>query len=88
MVFTNREDCYIPQTLNFVSISSGFTYQGQLKQNGAPADNICDMAFRLYDASSNGGQIGIARTVTQTMMNRLLTVTFKKSRKWRRRCAA
>ncbi len=37
---------------------SGFTYQGQLKQNNIPTDNTCDFRFSLWTASSDGSQVG------------------------------
>lgn len=35
-----------------------FTYQGQLKQDGVPAEGAYDMAFSLFDAPAGGTQIG------------------------------
>ena len=40
-----------------------FTYQGQLNDNGAPANGNFDMQFKLYDAVTAGNQIG--STLTQ-----------------------
>jgi hypothetical protein len=40
-----------------------FTYQGQLNDNGAPANGNYDMQFKLYDALTAGNQIG--STLTQ-----------------------
>jgi hypothetical protein len=31
---------------------TGFTYQGQLKQNGAPVNGSCNFAFKLFNALS------------------------------------
>ena len=44
-------------------IGSGFTYQGQLKVSGAPANGQFDFVFELYDASAAGVQVG--GTITQ-----------------------
>ncbi len=41
-----------------------FTYQGHLRQNGAPADGNYDLTFELYDAASAGVQVG--STITET----------------------
>lgn len=40
------------------ALSTSFTYQGQLDQNGSPVNDTCDMSFRLYDAASMGTEIG------------------------------
>src|SRR5262245_62719376 len=39
-------------------LGTAFTYQGRLKDGGAPADGDYDMRFRLYDALVGGSQIG------------------------------
>lgn len=46
-----------------LGLSSAFTYQGQLKQSGVPADGLCDFRFSLYGAPSAGTQIGGAIVV-------------------------
>lgn len=45
-------------------VTSAFTYQGELRTGGNPADANFDMEFRLFDAESGGAQIGplVART--------------------------
>ncbi len=35
-----------------------FTYQGQLQENGVPANGVFDIEFRLWDAAIGGNQIG------------------------------
>lgn len=50
-------------------LTTAFTYQGQLKDSGAPATGVYDMRFRLYDASAGGTLIGVeqcANNVTVT----------------------
>jgi hypothetical protein len=37
---------------------TAFTYQGQLKVNGAPVDSSADLLFKLFDAASGGTQLG------------------------------
>ncbi len=37
---------------------SAFTYQGQLRKNGAPVHAACAAVFALYDADTGGTQIG------------------------------
>ncbi|MEZ4864346.1 MAG: hypothetical protein R3C14_23740 [Caldilineaceae bacterium] len=39
-------------------VSTAITYQGQLKQNGSPANGNYDFQFILYDAASGGNQQG------------------------------
>jgi hypothetical protein len=39
-------------------LGSGFTYQGALYADGAPAGGIYDLRFRLYDAATGGIQVG------------------------------
>ena len=43
---------------------TAFTYQGQLSDHGAPASGAYDILFSLYDAPTNGTQIG--NTLTST----------------------
>lgn len=39
-------------------LGTAFTYQGQLKSAGAPANGPHDLRFRLYDALVGGAQVG------------------------------
>jgi hypothetical protein len=39
-------------------LGTAFTYQGQLKEGGIPADGDYDFVFRLYDADTGGAQVG------------------------------
>jgi hypothetical protein len=39
-------------------VSTAFTYQGELAAAGAPAAGTFDIRFRLFDAASDGNQIG------------------------------
>ncbi len=55
------------------ALGSGFTYQGQLTQNGSPVTDQCDIAFRLYNAASGPAQIGNAITQTVVVTNGLFT---------------
>ncbi len=42
------------------ALDTSFTYQGQLKQAGAPLDGLVDMTVSLYDAAEGGAQLGSA----------------------------
>jgi hypothetical protein len=39
-------------------LGTAFTFQGQLRADGAPVDGSCDFHFSLYDAASDGTQVG------------------------------
>ncbi len=52
------------------ALGTGFTYQGQLKQDGNPVNGTCDFQFSLWDAAGSGSpptggnQIGSPQTKT------------------------
>ena len=57
-------------------LGTGFTYQGQLKKNGAPVNADCTFTFSLWDAVGSGNPIGGNQTVNGvTVSNGLFTVT-------------
>lgn len=41
------------------SVTGGFTYQGSLKANGAPANGNYDFRFDLYDSPTSGSLLGV-----------------------------
>ena len=41
-----------------VAVGSQFSYQGQLKDNGAPANGLYDMRFRIYSGLTGGAELG------------------------------
>jgi hypothetical protein len=44
------------------ALGTAFTYQGRLEQGGAPATGAFDFEFELYDALSEGAQVGSTLT--------------------------
>ncbi|MBK8285240.1 MAG: collagen-like protein [Ahniella sp.] len=44
------------------ALSTAFTYQGELRTGGSPANANFDMEFRLYDTLAGGMQIGTTQT--------------------------
>jgi Chaperone of endosialidase len=55
--------------------STAFTYQGQLSAGGTLVTGKFDFLFSLYNASTNGGQIGTSQTNTTSVSNGLFMVT-------------
>ena len=54
-------------------VGTAFTYQGQLKKEGSPVNDLCDFQFGLYDAESEGNQVGITQTMSITVTDGLFT---------------
>lgn len=48
------------------AVGTAFTYQGQLSDGGGPVTDTCDFQFGLWDALSDGSQIGSTQTVPST----------------------
>src|SRR5262245_26540720 len=40
------------------AVGTTFPYQGQLQQNGTPRNGTCDFQFTLFDAPTDGNQVG------------------------------
>lgn len=56
--------------------TTAFSYQGQLNDNGSPANGAYDMQFKLFDALNIGTQVGSTVTLTNvTVSNGVFTVT-------------
>jgi hypothetical protein len=56
-------------------LDSAFTYQGQLRQAGAPVTDSADFRFSLWDAYAGGNQIGTTQSLTSVeVTNGLFTV--------------
>ena len=54
--------------------TTAFTYQGQLRDGGTNANGAYIMIFKLYDAVTNGNQIGTTITNKPTLFNGLFSV--------------
>jgi hypothetical protein len=54
---------------------TAFTYQGQLRDAGAPANGLYDLQFGIYNTNAGGSQVGSTQTNTATAVsNGLFTV--------------
>jgi hypothetical protein len=51
---------------NAQSLTTAFTYQGELRQSGTPATGTFDLQFKLYDSLSAGTQIGTTICIDNT----------------------
>ena len=49
--------------------TTGFTYQGQLLDNGSPVSGICDFLFGLWSDSGASSQVGALQTVSNVSVN-------------------
>jgi hypothetical protein len=54
--------------------TTAFTYQGQLRDGGTNANGVYTMIFKLYDAYTNGNQIGAPITNSPGLFNGLFSV--------------
>jgi len=58
-----------------MALSTPFTYQGQLRQNGSLVNGTCDFQFSLWSAATGGSQAGSILTKTGIAVSRgLFTV--------------
>jgi hypothetical protein len=55
--------------------STAFTYQGDIKDGGTPANGNYDLTFGLYASSSGGSSVGAVLTNSVGITNGLLTAT-------------
>ena len=68
------EDAHLQAVPGATTLGTTFTYQGQLKADDTPVDGDCQMAFRLFDDSEVGGQVGNAITQTVPVTGGLFTI--------------
>jgi hypothetical protein len=68
-----------PRAPRATALGTGFTYQGQLKQNGTAVNGTCDMYFTLFDALTAGNIVGIQSISNVAVTNGLFTVTLNSS---------
>ncbi|HZS47855.1 MAG TPA: tail fiber domain-containing protein [Blastocatellia bacterium] len=62
-------------TVSVSAQTTAFTYQGQLSNNGVPANGSFDLQFSLFDLAQNGSQQGGTVTLTNiSVVNGLFTV--------------
>src|SRR5262245_57675597 len=58
------------------TLDSAFTYQGQLKQSGAPFTGTADLECKLFTALTGGAQVGSTLPVSNlAVTNGLFTVS-------------
>src|SRR5439155_25278789 len=55
------------------TLGSAFSYQGQLKQNNAPANGAFNFTFKLFDAPIGGAQVGATVNQSIAVSNGLFT---------------
>jgi len=55
--------------------TTAFSYQGQLTDNGSPANGLYDLRFELYDAHTLGSSLGVVTNAATAITNGLFTVT-------------
>ena len=72
-----------------VQNESAFSYQGQLRKNGAPVNANCNASFGLFDSATGGAQIGgTVTSPTLRVANGLFTIpldfgsTFNGEARW------
>lgn len=58
LVWTMMAACWLAGTAVAAPLGPAFTYQGELRTAGAPANGAHDFEFRLYDSASGALQIG------------------------------
>ena len=55
-------------------LRTAFTYQGQLKQDGNPVNDTCDLRFTLYDAATGGTSFGTQTRTGVPVSNGYFTI--------------
>jgi len=55
--------------------TTAFTYQGQLRDSGTNANGPYTMTFKLFDAVTNGSQVGVTITNSPTILNGVFSVS-------------
>ena len=68
--------CLLMAATQLAAQGTAFTYQGQLKENGSPANGNYDLTFAIFDDANSGSQVGVTITSAPTAVsNGLFTVT-------------
>src|SRR5689334_14807277 len=61
--------------LKAASLSTAFTYQGRLNENGAPVNRTYDLIFRPFNVPTGGTQLAFPLLRTVAITNGLFTTT-------------
>jgi hypothetical protein len=70
----SQQDDMSPQAIAASTpLSTTFTYQGELRKDGAVLSGTCEMAFRLYDDATGGNQVGSPITRSVAVSDGLFT---------------
>jgi len=67
--------CNFPSSTALAQPTTAFTYQGQLSEDGGPANGFYDLRFSLYDALTNGNVIGALTNPATVVSYGLFTAT-------------
>ncbi len=57
------------------AVGTGFTYQGRLNVDGAPANGVCNLQFVLFNAANGGGAVASVGPLQVNIEQGLFTVT-------------
>ena len=57
------------------TFGTSFAYQGQLKKEGVEVNDTCTFQFSLWDAATNGTQVGSTQTISATVSSGLFNLT-------------
>jgi len=66
--------CFAARATAADPYATTFTYQGQLKENGAPVNGNCDVGLALFEAASGGDAVATETFFTVAVVNGLFTV--------------
>jgi len=68
--------CFFTAADSSIGQGAAFTYQGRLNDGAGPANGSYDLQFSVYDAATNGSQVGgVLTNAATSVSNGLFTVT-------------